>query len=78
MSRADGDSRQEFYIGREDGSLFVARRLLWERQPHYSLNVSVTDGAHVVTTAVRPTPPRRLAADVVGRRVRDTTRASRR
>lgn len=32
----------------------MARRLLWERQPHYSLNISVTDGVHLVTTVVSP------------------------
>lgn len=31
----------------------MARRLLWERQAHYSLNISVTDGAHLATTIVR-------------------------
>ncbi|KAI5643562.1 cadherin domain-containing protein [Phthorimaea operculella] len=50
-----GDDRQEFYIGREDGSLVLARRLLWERQAHYSLNISVTDGLNVVTTLVNIT-----------------------
>ncbi|XP_075972507.1 FAT atypical cadherin kugelei isoform X2 [Anticarsia gemmatalis] len=49
---SDGDPRQEFYIGREDGSLVLAKRLLWERQAHYSLNVSVTDGLHVVYATV--------------------------
>ncbi|XP_026738536.1 fat-like cadherin-related tumor suppressor homolog [Trichoplusia ni] len=51
----DGDPRQEFYIGREDGSLVLARRLLWERQAQYTLNVSVTDGLHVVYTPVNIT-----------------------
>ncbi|KAL0839199.1 hypothetical protein ABMA28_015971 [Loxostege sticticalis] len=50
-----GDERQEFYIGREDGSLVLARRLLWERQPHYALNISVTDGQHIVYTTVNVT-----------------------
>ncbi|CAB3222731.1 unnamed protein product [Arctia plantaginis] len=48
----DGDPRQEFYVGREDGSLVLAKRLLWERQAQYSLNVSVTDGLHVVYASV--------------------------
>ncbi|XP_049865459.1 fat-like cadherin-related tumor suppressor homolog [Pectinophora gossypiella] len=50
-----GDERQEFYIGRSDGSLMLARRLLWERQPRYQLNISVSDGAHTVTTLVNIT-----------------------
>lgn len=40
-------------MSREDGSLVLVRRLLWERQPEYKLNVSVTDGPHVTTMAVR-------------------------
>ncbi|XP_047023780.1 fat-like cadherin-related tumor suppressor homolog [Helicoverpa zea] len=52
---ADGDPRQEFYIGREDGSLVLARRLLWERQSQYCLNISVTDGLHVVYAPVNIT-----------------------
>ncbi|XP_059061183.1 fat-like cadherin-related tumor suppressor homolog, partial [Achroia grisella] len=47
-----GDDRQEFYIGREDGSLILARRLLWERQSHYVLNVSITDGTNTIYTPV--------------------------
>lgn len=39
-------------MGREDGSLVLAKRLLWERRPHYALNISVTDGLHVVYTVV--------------------------
>ncbi|XP_037297103.1 fat-like cadherin-related tumor suppressor homolog isoform X2 [Manduca sexta] len=50
-----GDPRHEFYVGREDGSLVLTRRLLWERQAYYSLNVSVTDGQHVVYTLVNIT-----------------------
>ncbi|KAH9632152.1 hypothetical protein HF086_006586 [Spodoptera exigua] len=40
---------------REDGSLVLARRLLWERQAQYCLNVSVTDGTHVVYAPVNVT-----------------------
>ncbi|KAJ0179077.1 hypothetical protein K1T71_004789 [Dendrolimus kikuchii] len=49
----DGDPRGEFHVGREDGSLVLVRRLLWERQANYTLNVSVSDGANMTTTAVR-------------------------
>ncbi|XP_060800580.1 fat-like cadherin-related tumor suppressor homolog isoform X2 [Amyelois transitella] len=51
----DGDERQEFYIGREDGSLVLTRRLLWERQPTYKLNISVSDGLYTVYTSVNIT-----------------------
>lgn len=52
---ADGDPRQEFHLGREDGSLLLAKRLVWERQPSYALNVSVSDGLHTVHTPVSST-----------------------
>ncbi|XP_039746236.1 fat-like cadherin-related tumor suppressor homolog [Pararge aegeria] len=39
-----GDPQRQFAVGREDGSLVLARRLLWEEREHYSLNVSVSDG----------------------------------
>ncbi|XP_072941921.1 fat-like cadherin-related tumor suppressor homolog [Epargyreus clarus] len=48
----DGDPRHQFALGREDGSLVLARRLLWEEQPRYALNVSVTDGTNVVHSVV--------------------------
>nr|XP_034825226.1 fat-like cadherin-related tumor suppressor homolog [Maniola hyperantus] len=40
----DGDPEHQFSVGREDGSVVLARRLLWERRAHYALNVSVSDG----------------------------------
>ncbi|CAK1577864.1 unnamed protein product [Parnassius mnemosyne] len=48
----DGDPGHDFVVGREDGSLVVARRLLWERRSRYALNVSVTDGRNTVYTTV--------------------------
>lgn len=39
-------------MGREDGSLLLAKRLLWERTPRYTLNISVTDGLHTVYAPV--------------------------
>ncbi|CAG4938447.1 unnamed protein product [Parnassius apollo] len=48
----DGDPERDFVVGREDGSLVVARRLLWERRARYALNVSVTDGHNTVYTTV--------------------------
>ncbi|XP_047519236.1 fat-like cadherin-related tumor suppressor homolog isoform X1 [Pieris napi] len=44
----DGDPDHDFVVGREDGSVVLARRLLWERCANYRLNVSVTDGVHTV------------------------------
>lgn len=49
---ADGDPRNEFFIGRDNGNILLAKTLDWETQHHYNLTVSVTDGVHVVTTHV--------------------------
>ncbi|CAH2063954.1 unnamed protein product, partial [Iphiclides podalirius] len=51
----DGDPEHDFVVGREDGSLVVARRLLWERAPHYRLNVSASDGRRTAYAAVNIT-----------------------
>lgn len=48
----DGDSRDEFYIGRDNGNILLARQLDWELQNEYVLNISVTDGVHIVYTQV--------------------------
>lgn len=52
---SDGDPRNEFYLGRENGNLLLAKRLLWERQSEYALNVSATDGVRTRYVAVRVT-----------------------
>ncbi|XP_077287800.1 fat-like cadherin-related tumor suppressor homolog [Arctopsyche grandis] len=44
----DGDKDNHFYIGRETGNVLLAKRLLWEKQKSYNLNISVTDGVHIV------------------------------
>ncbi|XP_055371961.1 fat-like cadherin-related tumor suppressor homolog [Condylostylus longicornis] len=46
----EGDSRNEFYIGRDNGNVLLAKSLDWEIQKHYNLTISVTDGVHVVKT----------------------------
>lgn len=55
MSFADGDEFGEFSIGRSDGSLVLARRLLHERRARYSLNVTASDGAATASALVRKT-----------------------
>lgn len=42
----DGDPRHEFYIGRDNGNIHLAKQLDWETQSEYSLNISATDGFH--------------------------------
>ena len=48
-----GDSSNiDFSISRDKGSIIVAGRLDWARQPEYNLTVSVTDGTFLVHTTV--------------------------
>lgn len=49
----DGDERNDFFIGRENGNVQLAKKLIWENQSNYTLNISVTDGVHNVYTQVR-------------------------
>ncbi|XP_046394541.1 fat-like cadherin-related tumor suppressor homolog isoform X2 [Ischnura elegans] len=46
----DGDARNEFFIGRDNGNVLLAKKLDWELQSEYNLTISVTDGVHVVFT----------------------------
>ncbi|KAI8439844.1 hypothetical protein MSG28_001313 [Choristoneura fumiferana] len=52
VSFADGDEFGEFSIGRSDGSLVLARRLLYERRARYALTVSASDGTNAATAVV--------------------------
>lgn len=47
-----GDEENMFTIGRDTGSIMVARHLDAEQKSLYNLTVSVTDGVHVVTSRV--------------------------
>ncbi len=51
--RPDGNVDDAFAILATGGKVYVALGLDWERQPSYLLNISVTDGTHVVYTQVR-------------------------
>lgn len=48
----DGDTKAEFLMGGEEGSVLLAQRLDWEAQWEYNLTISVTDGIHQVLTQV--------------------------
>ena len=48
-----GNDHCDFSISRDKGSLIVARPLDWERQAHYMLNISVTDGVRTTFTALQ-------------------------
>ncbi|XP_062556294.1 fat-like cadherin-related tumor suppressor homolog isoform X3 [Armigeres subalbatus] len=45
-----GDDRNEFYIGRDNGNVLLAKYLDWETQKEYNLTISISDGVHVVYT----------------------------
>ncbi|XP_048512093.1 fat-like cadherin-related tumor suppressor homolog isoform X4 [Athalia rosae] len=46
----DGDKRDEFFIGRDNGNVLLAKQLDWETQNRYNLTISVTDGVNTVYT----------------------------
>ncbi|XP_065345647.1 fat-like cadherin-related tumor suppressor homolog isoform X4 [Cloeon dipterum] len=43
----DGNDRNEFFIGRCEGNILLAKQLDWETQKEYKLNISITDGVHM-------------------------------
>lgn len=45
-----GDDHHEFYIGRDNGNVLLAKNLDWETRREYNLTISITDGVHTVTT----------------------------
>ncbi|EAU77819.2 AGAP011527-PA [Anopheles gambiae str. PEST] len=40
-----GDERHEFYIGRDNGNVLLAKYLDWERQREYNITISISDGS---------------------------------
>jgi protocadherin Fat 1/2/3 len=46
----DGDPRDEFVIGRDNGNVLLAKQLDWETQNLYNLTISVTDGINDALT----------------------------
>ena len=48
-----GNDHSDFSISRDKGSVIVARPLDWERQAHYMLNISVTDGVRTAFSALQ-------------------------
>lgn len=47
-----GDTRNEFFIGHDNGNVHLAKRLDWETQKEYNITISVTDGHHETLTAL--------------------------
>ncbi|KAI5732804.1 hypothetical protein M8J76_004329 [Diaphorina citri] len=48
----DGDPNSTFSIGNDKGNVLLARRVDWETQPQYTLNISVSDGIHTLHVTV--------------------------
>ncbi|XP_076387964.1 FAT atypical cadherin kugelei isoform X3 [Megachile rotundata] len=46
----DGDKRDEFFIGRDNGNVLLAKKLDWETQNFYNLTIGVTDSVHTAVT----------------------------
>ena len=51
----DGDPRNEFYIGRDNGNVLLAKKLDYETQNSYSLNISATNTIDTVYTQLNVT-----------------------
>ncbi len=45
-----GDEHNEFYIGRDNGNILLAKMLDWERKKEYNLTISISDGVHTIYT----------------------------
>jgi len=45
-----GDDRNEFFIGRDNGNVLLAKKLDWETQREYNLTISISDGVHMIYT----------------------------
>lgn len=46
----DGDDKNDFFIGRDNGNVLLAHQLDWETKKEYNLTISITDGVHAVNT----------------------------
>ncbi|XP_026296983.1 fat-like cadherin-related tumor suppressor homolog isoform X4 [Apis mellifera] len=46
----DGDKRDEFFIGRDNGNVLLAKKLDWETQNFYNLTIRVTDSVESAVT----------------------------
>lgn len=54
-SLIDGDPRNEFFIGRDNGNILLAHQLHHDVQNKYTLNISVTDTVNTVYTQLNVT-----------------------
>lgn len=47
-----GDSRNEFFIGHDNGNVHLAKHLDWELQQEYNITIAVSDGHHTTHTSL--------------------------
>lgn len=47
-----GDPRNEFFIGRDNGNVHLAKTLDWETQKEYNITIAVSDGHHTTYTSL--------------------------
>lgn len=45
-----GDENNDFFIGRDNGNILLAKQLDWERKKEYNLTISISDSVHEITT----------------------------
>lgn len=50
ISHSDGDENNDFFIGRDNGKILLAKQLDWERKSAYNLSISISDGVHEIST----------------------------
>ncbi|XP_066592660.1 fat-like cadherin-related tumor suppressor homolog isoform X2 [Prorops nasuta] len=48
----DGDEGDEFFIGRDNGNVMLAKKLDWETRSFYNLTIGATDGIHKATMSL--------------------------
>lgn len=46
----EGDENNDFFIGRDNGNILLAKNLDWEKKREYNITVGITDGVHAITT----------------------------
>lgn len=46
----DGDENNDFFIGRDNGNILLAKNLDWEKKRAYNITIGVSDGVHSITT----------------------------
>lgn len=45
-----GDENNDFFIGRDNGNILLAKNLDWETKREYNITIGISDGVHSITT----------------------------